>query len=113
MIIHDQVPPSENHVEMMSRVFLERQLPVAFVTISDDGSTVLSFWSIEETGDNEIDKQRGINFGEMALKISRDPQMQVFVAMVLGEMVERGRMGPIEAGFIIKISRSALAGALN
>jgi hypothetical protein len=89
------------------------QLPFA-TTYQHDGS----LWNPLISGDPELDRVVGHSYAADVIATSRAlahhyPECPNFLGLVLGSMIARGSIGPVEIGFLDRVARSANAGVLN
>lgn len=73
----------------------------------------LNFFAIDPVGDPETDRATGDRIAQEALTYARSHNSDALLAFALNSILERGRVGHLEAGFIIRITRSAMAGSMN
>jgi hypothetical protein len=96
--------------------------PLPFVVPDpEDPNRCLSLWTVTETGDDVADRILGIAYAEDLVQRSKIfarqtgvPSIaQVVLQDVLGEMIRKGKVGPIEEGFIWRIAKAPMVGTFN
>ena len=91
--------------------------PLQFVEV-DPGNPdcLLSVWKVLETGDSITDIGTGLVYAEGLIQRAKqfDAEMGRFMLeSVLHEIVRKGRVGPIEQGFIGRLAMAAITASLN
>jgi hypothetical protein len=93
----------------------ESRLP--FVELDPENPDMpLAVWSVTESGDHDADSATGIVYADALLRRSKqhDPLIGREALMaVLTAIVDKGRAGPIERGFLYRIAVVAMAGSQN
>jgi hypothetical protein len=96
--------------------------PLPFVVPDpEDPNRCLSLWTVTETGDDLADRIMGLTFAEELMQRAKEfskqagvPSIaQVVLQDILAEMISKGRVGPVEQGFIWRIARAAMAGSFH
>jgi hypothetical protein len=93
--------------------------PLAFFDLNDLPSFVdasaepYDFFAPRPTDDAAYDTARGVNFAIEAMNYSRKYGNSACISFSLCSIVERGRMGPLEAGFVTRLAEAAAAGSMN
>ncbi|MDH6259035.1 hypothetical protein [Bradyrhizobium sp. BR13661] len=91
--------------------------PLPFVELDPDNRDIpRSAWSVTETGDYEADVTRGLVYAEALIQHSK--RFGSFLGRgaleaVLQEVVLRGKVGPIEQGFLGRIAMAAIVASQN
>lgn len=87
---------------------------------SPDSSTItyLDGWAVEPTGDADFDRLTGEVYADAAVLFARDEKNPAAIAFVISCILNKARsgalvVGPLECGFIDRISKLAFCGSLN
>ena len=72
-----------------------------------------NFWNVQSSGDDFEDYARGQALAVEALAYSQRHRSAAAIAFALAAIAERGHVGVLEAGFIVRLARAAHAGSLN
>lgn len=86
--------------------------PLSFMKDVPDGKrkTRRVFWSVESTGEYAADNELGRSYADELLACIRKDGHSFLLNSVLKHMVEAGRFGGIEVGFIARIGEYAALG---
>lgn len=87
----------------------------------DDPQLVLSMWSVTETGDFQADEIMGLAYAEDLIQRAKELSRQyenpvvgrVVIEAVLHEIVRKGKVGPIEQGFLARFVMAVIAASFN
>jgi hypothetical protein len=71
------------------------------------------FWSVEDTGHQDTDVERGAFFAKLALDVARKFDVPELIGFVLRDMIAGGKCSPLEIGFISAVASAARAGSMN
>lgn len=70
-----------------------------------------TFWSVEETGDWSEDNAIGREYGRQVVDTMQALDAPILLGRVIESMVERGKYGGIEVGFLAYIGAAAATAA--
>jgi hypothetical protein len=96
--------------------------PLAFILPDPENpNLVLSMWTVKESGNFWADQVLGLTYAEDLIRRSQEYAKHTGVQVagrlvlegVMGEIVRKGTVGPIELGFLSRIAMAAMVGALN
>lgn len=86
-----------------------RALPFVSETPTGD----VAFWDIESVDHDPTDIGLGEMYGRLALDVAKRFDMPVLLAVVMRDMLQRGRFTGVEAGFLATIACAAKAGSMH
>jgi hypothetical protein len=81
--------------------------------VHETGEGDICFWSIEPTGDQSADIDKGECFARLALAVSREFELPELIATVLRDMIISGNFTAVEAGFVATVASAARSGSMN
>ncbi len=81
--------------------------------VQEVGGEDVCFWSVEPTGDQSADIDKGECFARLALAVSREFDLPQLIATVLRDMVVIGNFTAVEAGFVATVASAARSGSMN
>lgn len=71
------------------------------------------FWNVTTTGDPALDQARGRVFAAEAIECAARQQHCAPIAFALCAIAERGEVGNVEAGFLVRIAEAARSRRLS
>lgn len=77
------------------------------------GALPVSFWTVRATGDQGRDRELGRDLAAKALACMQEERLPALLTWVVRDMVEAGRFGGVEAGFLAAVAEAVTDGRVQ